>query len=152
MNTTLEPQNIPHVPACNTTDKTTTSKVVKLVRRIKQSIKPTHCKVRWDSMVNKWAIMDGPLDKLQLVRHFEYGYMTNVKFYPMNTTIPSICVYSQTIGIAEGDLVENDHGSEVTGFVNIGFNGQQFEDASHNPITEAKYLRLMSGRTALVRL
>jgi hypothetical protein len=152
MNTTLDPQNIPHIAACDAPDKTTKSKVVKLVRRITQHIKPTHCKVRWDSMVNKWAILTGDGNNISLVRHFEYGYMTNVKFTPLKATIPQICIYGEYIGIAEGDLVENDHGNEAQGFINIGFNGKQFEDAGHNPITEAKYLRLMSGRTALVRL
>lgn len=126
--------------------------IKRTVRRVVQKIKPLHCHIRWDSMKNMWCILDmkNP-DSPVAVRHFDTGIMRNVKFSVRTVTSNSLCVYSQSIGIAEGDLVENSYGDDGIGFRNLGFNGSQFSDADGNKLEGASVLRLMDARTSLYK-
>jgi hypothetical protein len=126
--------------------------VKKLVRKVIQKVKPLHCHVRWDSMKNMWCILDMKNPKApEAIRHFETGIMRNVRFSVATVTSNSLCVYNQSIGIAEGDLIENSYGDDGLGFRNLGFNGAQFSDANGNKLEGASVLRLMDARTSLYK-
>jgi hypothetical protein len=126
--------------------------VKKTIRRVIQKVKPLHCHIRWDTMKNMWCILDmkNP-DAPEAIRHFHYGVMKNVSFSVRKVTSNSLCVYNQTIGVAEGDLVENTYGNEGVGFKNLGFNGTTFLGGDGEELKSASVLRLMDARTSLYK-
>ncbi len=128
-------------------------KVKRLIRRVIEYVKPTHARIRWDSMANKWAVLqpDNSSD-----HHFEYGVMRDVKFYTEHLKgydRQRCAQINENIGVAEGELQENYYGNDATGFVHMSFDQKLgfVSEEKHIPIRHAKILRLMSGRQALVK-
>jgi len=136
--------------------KTEKSKVRKLLRRIKQTIKPTHCCIRFDTMTKQWAVLDltNPSEP-GVIRHFEYGYMTNVSFRTQKVSSAQLCLYGELIGIAEGDLIEGSYGPsgamENIGWKNLAFSRDGFRNTDGQVITRASALRIMSARQAVYK-
>jgi hypothetical protein len=132
------------------------NKLKKLVRRVVQTIKPTHCFIRYNTMTQKWAVLDmtNPSSPVVL-REFDFGYMINVKFKAQKVTSSSLCEYGTIIGTAEGDLIEGYFGpsgrEDNIGYRNLMFDGTSFKNMEGQDITEAKRLRIMSGRQAVYR-
>lgn len=126
-------------------------KVRRYIRRAIELVKPTHCRIRYDTMQNKWAVLT---DKNTVHHHFAYGVMVNVKF-----AVESIkgydnlrCANTENVGVATGDLRENYYGNDGAGFSHLSFNGTNFIDENtHVPIKQAQVLRLMSERRALYK-
>lgn len=128
-------------------------KLKKFVRKLKEQIKSTHCIIRYDTNVSKWAILD---KHFQPIRHFDYGVMVNVNFRPQRVSRPSVGCGSglrhDIIGIAEGDLRENYYGNDAVGFSYMSFEDGNFINADTRQIIKsANVLRLMSERRALYK-
>jgi len=129
-------------------------KIKKFIRRFKESVAPTHCRIRFDTMVGKWAVLNNDNTSNH---HFDYGVMTNVVFEVKHLSgyDPQRCSQiNEYIGIAEGDLRENYYGHDATGFRHINFDKKSgaFLDAETNqPIARASILRPMTERRALYR-
>lgn len=127
-------------------------KVKRFVRRMKEGIKPTHARIRYDTMANKWAVLN---DDNSAHHHFTHGVMTNVTFVTQKLQGYDVlrCGYiNANIGIAEGDLRENYYGNDAEGFTHMGFDPQGgFTDGNGKPITRATVLRVMTDRRALYK-
>lgn len=126
------------------------NKLKKLVRRIKEEIKPTLASVRWDTSANKWAVLT-PENKPH--HHFSFGVMTNVKFSSVKVREHVGCgnVTTTYIGIATGMLIENSHGRDGIGFHNLQFKDGHFRANDGSEIQSATVLRLMSERTSVYK-
>ena len=149
MNIQLE-SDITNVITCKSlqTKTITEHKLKKFIRRIKEAVKPTHARVRYDGYARKWAVLDAQNNP---IRHFEYGVMTNVRFSSATGYNYNVCGQGP-IGVAEGDLVENSYGNDASGFSHMGFhNGAFSNDQNNTPLKEAKVLRLMQDRRALYK-
>ena len=123
--------------------------LMKVVRKVKQKYNPTQARVRWDTKIGAWAVLD---HRNKPIRHFHYGFMTDVKFSSQEVEEYVGCGSSTTttIGVADGQLVENCHGDQVDGFKNLEFKNAKFQSEGQ-PIHAASVLRLMSNRTAVFR-
>lgn len=120
----------------------------KLVRRLKEIIKPTHARVRYDTNAGLWAVLN---DDQTVHHHFAFGLMRNVQFQVEESVVSSGCGGSRSsyAGIAEGDLQEHFHGTEVAGFRNLDFDGEKFVDDAKQQLKSASVLRLMGDRRAM---
>lgn len=146
---TIEPQ---HCTIVSSSKPITEHPVKRFIRRAKQLVAPTHCRIRYDTMRNQWAVLT---DNNSAHHHFTHGVMTNVVFSTAVTFNYDRlrCEGGGMIGIAEGDLRENYYGNDASDFNHMSFdkiNG--FIDAhSGAPIKSAQVLRLMSDRRALYK-
>lgn len=126
-------------------------KTKRLIRRLKELVKPTHASVRYDSTANKWAVLDKDSNP---IRHFEHGVMTDVVFSTAKVEGQRVgCGGSSSsiVGIATGSLRQDTYGSDAIGYSNLSFDGHQFINDQGNLLTSAKSLRLLENRRALVK-
>lgn len=128
----------------------TSSTPIRFIRRLKQRfIKSTHCSVRYDSSIGKWAVVDS---QFAPIRHITTGLLSKVSFSVRELSTRSGCGSSPTsIGLATGDLIEEFLGVDHFGFKNLSFNGEAFLDERGNPISSAQTLRLLPNRKALYK-
>lgn len=123
--------------------------IKKLIRKTRELIKPTHCSIRFDVKVGKWAVLD---KNNEPTRHFEYGIMENVRFSSATVQEGYGCGSKSTsIGIATGDLRQDTYGSDVMGYHNMSFKGGNFIGEDGLAIREASSLRLLTERRALYK-
>jgi len=129
------------------------SKTKKLIRRVIEYVKPTHARIRYDSMLKKWAVLNKDNTPHH---HFEFGVMVNVTFKieKVKGYDPLRCSnIDELVGVAEGDLQENYYGNDGAGFHHMSFdksNGFIDEDTGAK-LTKTSTLRLMTERRALYK-
>lgn len=132
---------------CGTAEKPLIENPVKrLIRRVIETAKPTHARVRYDTRAQMWAVL-GATD--QPVRHFPYGYMENARFSVHHSVVSTGCGGSTNYAVAEGELYTESHSGPLTGWRNLRFDGQKMTGVEGATITEARAIRFMPGRSAL---
>lgn len=132
-----------------TEDKTVKSPLKKLIRRVKQEFLPTHARVRFDTEHGKWAVLG---DGNKPLRHFEQGFLTNVQFSSETVHVGTGCgATSTTIGIAEGELVENAHSRDIIGLHNMRFHQGSFVGDAGHPLSCCNLIQLLPDRKAMYK-
>jgi hypothetical protein len=133
--------------------KPETSTIKKLFRRVAQEVHPLHARVRFDTVVGKWAVLK---EDNTPERHFDDGFMRDVTFSTATVSqrVARGCgpagVEHIQIGIAEGGLVEGKSCGTAAGFHNMQFKGG-FRDERGAPVERASVVVLLADRKAVFK-
>lgn len=118
----------------------------------KALIAPKHVSVRYDNDSEQWSILDSNDNP---VNGFKKGYLTDVTFRTRVVTkyLAGCGTKNTNIGIATGMFTEGAYSFFTVGFRNLKFNDNTpgFENAEGKPLFNAKVVRLLTNRKALVK-